>query len=373
MKPSLLNQIIDIYGKNPRLAILMSGKGSNADVILSQAHRYSNLKFIAICSDNHKSNAYYLSQKYQLEYYANQASVTPFDRQAYFQELAAYLEKMEIDTLIYAGFMKISPTFFVKRFPGINVHPADLTLVGNDLKPKYLGMQAIANAVQHERYLASTAHIVDTEVDCGTPILVSKHLSLEGRLINNMSLLHEQMKISCEHLLFPRVLELLSKGLISADQVPYRWDELPASMRLNAGNYFSDKLLQAREIMTPLDLAYLSQYYSSEVGFDFTHIDQVMEKVIEEINELKQAYLNRKDNLNHFIDEIGDCFFSLVNLCRFINLHPEFVVSRNTIKYLTRCQRIESDLKHRQQDWSHLTPQDILPLWKKAKAYENNL
>lgn len=204
----------------------MSGSGSNADAILSQSHRYSNLQFVTICTDKKNSNASFLSQKHHLHYFCHEA-MTPCDREAYFQEFSKYLQDMQIDTLIYAGFMKITPSFFVQQFPGINIHPADLTLLDKSGKPKYTGMYAVHDAMkQGERYLASTAHVVDTEVDCGSPILVSNHLILEGCPTQNISFMHEQLKVRCEYLLLPRVLELLSKGLIHAEHTPYQWHEV---------------------------------------------------------------------------------------------------------------------------------------------------
>src|SRR3990167_9126768 len=135
MSLALLNRIIDIYQRNPRVAILMSGKGSNADVILSQAYRYPSVNVITIGTDNPLSNARALSEKYQFDYYCNSTTTSPFNHEAYFSQLAHYLNEQKIDTLIYAGFMRVSPAWFVKQFPGFNVHPADLSRVNEHGTP----------------------------------------------------------------------------------------------------------------------------------------------------------------------------------------------------------------------------------------------
>ena len=227
MTISLLEKIIHIYAKPARVAILMSGKGSNADVILRNVHRYPNLNFITICTDSNNSNAYRLSQRYNKNYYCLNAYITtPATREAYFQELAAYLSMLKIDGLIYAGFMKISTANFVRQFPGINVHPADLTLCDASGKPKYIGMHAIQNAIKNgETYLASTAHVVDSEVDCGSPIMLSKPLSLAGKDTNDIYAIHEELKINCEHTLYPYLLECLSRGNIKPQATPYFFNE----------------------------------------------------------------------------------------------------------------------------------------------------
>jgi folate-dependent phosphoribosylglycinamide formyltransferase PurN/NTP pyrophosphatase (non-canonical NTP hydrolase) len=371
MKSTLMERILELYKQSPRIALLMSGKGSNAEVILNNAQCYPNLNFVTICTDQKSSNASQLSKLYGLEYFCLEGNISgSSDRELYFKQLATYLHSLKIDTLIYAGFMKISPPFFVNEFPGINVHPADLTIKNIQNKPQYVGMHAIKNAVQDgETYLASTAHVVDTDVDCGSPIMISKPLSLTGRLTTDIGLLHEQLKVSCEHLLYPCVLELLSKGQLDVEKTPYKWDEL-SDIKPKLGGYFTNKLLAMKELTSPLDLAYLSQDYSSEAGFDFSTIEQVMGKVKEEFGELMEAFDHRQEQFEHFVDEIGDCFFSLVNLCRFIQLHPEAVVKKNVMKYLDRCSYIEKMLEKNQKNWAQIEPKEIKTLWKQAKEYE---
>lgn len=374
MQSSLLNRIFNLYKKSPRIAILMSGTGSNADTILKNINRYPSLNFITICTDQSKSNALKLSQQYGLDYFCHEGSIaTIAQREHYFETLAKYLREMRIDTLIYAGFLKISPQFFVTEFPSINVHPADLTILNDNGLPKYVGMHAIKEAICNgETYIASTAHVVDCHVDCGTPIMISKPLSLHGKNKDNITSIHELLKINCEHLLYPCILELLSNGVLSTQEVPYQWHTLTSAMKKTHGDYFSDKLLSNREMTSPIDLAYLSQVCSADVGFDFTTIDDVMAKVKEEFTELTDAFNKRQLNVEHFLEEIGDCFFSLVNLCRFLKLHPDDIIDKNVLKYLNRCNRIEKKLKSQNRLWSDVNNDDIALLWKEAKKHEHN-
>jgi phosphoribosylglycinamide formyltransferase-1 len=229
MHTNLITRIFNLYQQSPRIALLMSGTGSNVEVILAQAHRYPNLNFITICTDKKTSNAEALSKQFGLDYFCLEGHIkTAQDREQYFQQLAYYLHSLNINTLIYAGFMKISPAFFLNEFPGINVHPADLTLKLENNKPRYVGMHAIQDAIEAgEPYLASTAHVVDAEADCGWPIMISKHLLLEEAPAQDISSLHEELKIRCEHTLFPCVLELMSKNQLSVENTPYKWQNLP--------------------------------------------------------------------------------------------------------------------------------------------------
>ncbi len=374
MTSALIDQILQIYSQKPRVAILMSGKGSNADAILRHAYRYKNVNFVTICTDRNDSNARALSAKYDTDFYLLEGDVaTSENRERYFQELTHYLTSLNIDTIVYAGFMKISTPAFVRRFPGINVHPADLTICDAAGMPKYTGMNAVPDAVSAgEAYLASTAHVVDQEVDCGVPIAVSRHLPLKSDHLNHQQL-HEQLKIHAEHLLYPRILERLAKGQIEKERLPYSWSDLEDLPQLTKGELFARILLGKAATTDGLELAYLAQDYSSEVGFDFSHIEQVMVKVKEEFNELMEAYEARDSNFEHFLEEIGDCFFSLVNLCRFAHVQPEMVVKRNVNKYLNRCRRIEDRLTNEKRNWSGLTQEEINTMWKEAKKDEYNL
>lgn len=360
----LIERLITLYQGNPRVAILMSGKGSNAEAILKETNRYPNLKFVALCTDQTKSRALELSQAYQLEYFCLEGEVkTQENRHDYFMKLAEYLNAQSIDTLIYAGFMKISPAFFVKQFPGINVHPADLTICDSTGKPKYTGMNVIADAIRdNHSYIASSAHVVDSEVDCGQVIMVSNKLVLQDD-DKDIHGLHEKLKTHCEHRLYPFVLELLSQGRIRSNNLPYQFNET---------FYFSDELMKKNQSLDPLSTAYIAQTYCSQGGFDFDHIDQVFDKVKEEYDELKHAYHQRDQDHDHFIEELGDCFFALVNLCRFANVHPNDVVRNSNKKYLKRCEYIESELSKSRRGWLEINRDEIDDLWKKAKEYAKN-
>ncbi|MDA8562004.1 formyltransferase family protein [Gammaproteobacteria bacterium] len=368
---SLIDKILDLYINSPNVAILMSGKGSNADCILKNSHKYNNVNFISIITDNKNSNAYTLSKTYNTKYYCIDDKIkTSNDRKEYFLNIKKYLIKNNINTLIYAGFMKISPEFFVKEFPGINVHPADLT-IKNDLNaPKYTGMQAIKNAINgNESYLASTAHVVDSEVDCGAQITVSKKLHLNKNKNLNISEIHEKLKINCEHDLYPLTIELLSKGKLFKKNLPYTWDQLINQFKKNHDVFFTEKLAELFNTKTPLDSLYLAQNYSSQINFDLKNIEDVFKKVIEEFNELKDAFKNRATNKEHFIEEIGDCFFTLVNLCKFIPMHPDKVIKNSLDKYIKRCKFIENRLKEKNLTWIELSENQILDLWQQAKKY----
>ena len=221
---NLLERYIDLAQQKPRVGILMSGEGSNAINILAQRDRYPNLGFVCIVTDNSKSNARVISEQFGLRFHEtkwNRSLNSP--RKQLFSNITQFLEAECIDILVYAGFMRIAPGDFVRSLPGINIHPSDLSLKADDGTPRYTGMQALGDAVTAgERFVHSSVHIVDESMDCGDVIAISDPLLVEPRDRNDIMGLHSRLKVNRELKLYPEVLEKLSKGLISIDDVPLR-------------------------------------------------------------------------------------------------------------------------------------------------------
>lgn len=220
----LLDRIIKRCQRSPRIAILMSGTGSNARKILESWRQYPNFDFVAIATDRPTFHAATIAREYGLHYVlVEQWGQIPFDRKAFFDTLSAYLRKLRINFLIYAGFLKIAPKNFLTEFPGINIHPADLTIVTKKGTPKYTGISTVSYAVNAgESYIASTVHVVEETVDNGIVIAVSKHVPLLIQGICDTRELQEELKRTGEHTLYPQVLALLSRGKITRDMLPLR-------------------------------------------------------------------------------------------------------------------------------------------------------
>ncbi len=78
------------------------------------------------------------------------------------------------------------------------------------------------------------------------------------------------------------------------------------------------------------------QENAATVGFDWDDINDVWNKVEEEIKELKEA-----KNDEEIAEEFGDLLFALVNLARFLNIDPEFSLRKATEKFVRRFQKME--------------------------------
>ena len=97
-------------------------------------------------------------------------------------------------------------------------------------------------------------------------------------------------------------------------------------------------------------------------GFDWNSVDEVWDKINEELDELKFALQER--NLNNAKEELGDVFFSLINLGRWYGLNAEEGLALTNNKFLTRFKYIEDNSN---KDISICNLQEMQNLWKEAK------
>lgn len=232
----LFERIREMCQDRPRVAILMSGTGSNARKILEERHRYPNLNVVAMATDRLTSQASLIASQFGLSFiFAKQHEDYPSCRQSFFYDLCDKLRFLRVDFLLYAGFMKIVPVDFLTEFPGLNIHPADLTMVTNEGTPEYIGITAVSSVINAgESYIASTMHVVEEAVDGGVVIAVSKHVPLLIGQPYDAHELQEKLKRIGEHTLYPQVLALLSRGKITRDMLPLLAERQDLNMLLDS-------------------------------------------------------------------------------------------------------------------------------------------
>lgn len=108
------------------------------------------------------------------------------------------------------------------------------------------------------------------------------------------------------------------------------------------------------------------QKRASSVGFDWPDIEPVWSKLDEEISELKEAIANKKSS--DIEDEMGDLFFTLVNLARHCSVDSELALMRATRKFEHRFKRVESQVAQNGKRLTDMTMAELNELWANAKA-----
>jgi len=100
-------------------------------------------------------------------------------------------------------------------------------------------------------------------------------------------------------------------------------------------------------------------------GFDWKNTADVMEKLQEELKEFDGALSN--NNQQEIEEELGDLFFTLVNLSRFVKVDSETALSQTTKKFLQRFAYITDELTKCGKTPEQATLSEMDELWEKAK------
>ena len=118
--------------------------------------------------------------------------------------------------------------------------------------------------------------------------------------------------------------------------------------------------------LPPLVKAYRMQEKAAGVGFDWQHIDGVIQKIEEEIREFYDE-VNQKSQ-KRAEEEFGDLLFSLVNYARFMGINPDDALSNANQKFCKRFVKMESKISDRQIDMSQLDLDKWEKLWQEVKS-----
>ena len=116
--------------------------------------------------------------------------------------------------------------------------------------------------------------------------------------------------------------------------------------------------------------SYKVQQKAAQVGFDWEDIEDVFSKVDEEIAELRDVYTSK--NVARITDEIGNVFFALVNLSRFLKIQPELALTGTINKFIRRFEFVEKESLILGTKLEDMTLTEMDELWNKAKVQESS-
>ncbi len=120
--------------------------------------------------------------------------------------------------------------------------------------------------------------------------------------------------------------------------------------------------------MSSLLRAHRLQKRAAQVGFDWEKVEDVLKKVDEEMLEFQEALKSgRREEME---DELGDIFFMLVNLSRFIGVNPEDAHRKTISKFIHRFRYIEMKAAEHGRQLSEMTLEEMDKLWDEAKGKE---
>ncbi len=150
------------------------------------------------------------------------------------------------------------------------------------------------------------------------------------------------------------------------DEVIKQWDEIKVRVEGKHGN--GSILNTVPRSLPPLEKAYRYQKKAAKVGFDWKNRADVMDKVLEEISELKG--LGSVVNNDASEEELGDLLFAVVNLCRHYSTDPAVALHRANRKFQNRFNYIENKLRAMGKELSEDEFVLMDQLWNEAKSLE---
>jgi tetrapyrrole methylase family protein/MazG family protein len=155
-------------------------------------------------------------------------------------------------------------------------------------------------------------------------------------------------------------------ALPDADAVTKQWAQIKAQE--NLGGTANSALGRLPKSMPALARAQTISERAARVGFDWPKIEPVWQKLEEELSELKAACGSNDHQRTG--EELGDVFFSLVNLARFLGVQAEEVASQTTDKFIERFNYIEDQLRQAGKSPNQSSLEEMDRLWDEAKALE---
>ncbi len=109
---------------------------------------------------------------------------------------------------------------------------------------------------------------------------------------------------------------------------------------------------------------------ASKSGFDWSDISGVINKLQEEIDELKSEM--ESDNIDRTADEIGDLLFTVANLARFLNIDPEEALRKSVSKFSMRFKTMEQKAFNAGMSLEELSPDELDQAWEETKQPKAN-
>ena len=192
-----------------RVAVLVSGEGSNLQAILDQVHGRDGVEVVGVGSNRPAARGLERARDAGVETGVFEASAFT-DRAARDAALGDWLEERGVQLVVLAGFMELLGAPFIRRFAGriINVHPS--------LLPAFPGVHPIEQAIEYGvKQMGVTVHFVDEGVDSGA-IILQEAFSVDPPYSRDIAAIEERVH-EIEHRLLPRAVRLFAAGAVRVD------------------------------------------------------------------------------------------------------------------------------------------------------------
>ena len=181
-----------------KIAVLISGQGSNLQAIIEACQTdFIPGKIVTVISNKIDSLGLERAESAGIpsQVFLRQDFTSNLDMD---KAIGDYLEDLNVDLIVLAGYMKILTKPFTQRFAGkiLNIHPS--------LLPKYPGLDTYQRALENgDSEHGTTVHFVNEEIDGGAIVLQAKVPIFPGDTVEEIELRTREQ----EYLIYPLVIK----------------------------------------------------------------------------------------------------------------------------------------------------------------------
>lgn len=190
---------------------------------------------------------------------------------------------------------------------------------------------------------------------------------------------HAQIANETNHFNFDDVVTAICKKMVrrhphvfgtqqQTEQGKQDWESIKKQERVDKGGSLQDTSALANVALglPALIRARKLQKKAAKVNFDWPNVQGVLEKIKEEVSELNEAIQAHQDK-QRIQDEVGDVLFSVINLCRHMNVDADVALQQSNSKFEGRFRTMERLVEQQDKKITDLTEQELDQYWEQAK------
>ncbi|EHA6441193.1 nucleoside triphosphate pyrophosphohydrolase [Clostridium perfringens] len=152
----------------------------------------------------------------------------------------------------------------------------------------------------------------------------------------------------------------------TSEQVLVNWDKIKKEEK--GIKTLTEEMQNIAKSLPATTRAYKVQKKAKKVGFDWDDVNCAMDKVKEELNEIKEVY-NCEDK-SIIEGEVGDLLFACINVARFLEVDGELALDKTIKKFIKRFSYIENEAIKNNKNLKDMTLEEMDKLWEEAKTSE---
>lgn len=165
----------------------------------------------------------------------------------------------------------------------------------------------------------------------------------------------------CKKLIFRHPHVFGDVTVSGTDEVLSNWEDLKREEK--SQQTYTDTLNAVAKSLPALWRAEKVQKKAKKAGFDWPDAAGALDKLSEELGELKEA-IDQNTNVE---EELGDLLFAAVNVARFVKADPEQTLTAATEKFISRFAKVEELARQQGRDMAQMPLSELDRLWEQVK------